>query len=215
MTTCIRLLKLARWSGLAAMLGALLWIGVAGALAARPDGCIADECYLPGRSMRVWDDMAPIFVTALLLTLVGLVGLVVRSWSADRFGRLGRTGLILGVAGILTLLAAGLIQALFFGGDFPHMPLFVISGLLALMIGFLLAGIAILRAQVLPRWAAWPLVLGALLLLASNDQNARVLFWVPFGIAWLAVGYCLWSNSPQEERMHAIALDAGATKTRS
>ena len=89
---------------------------------------------------------------------------------------------------------ATVIQAIFFGGDFPLMPHFVIPGLLALVVGFVLVGIAILRAGVLPRWVAVLIIVGALAMLAANEQTARVLLMIPFGVAWVAVGYVLWSG---------------------
>ena len=70
----------------------------------------------------------------------------------------------------------------------------VVPGLLALVVGFVVAGIAILRARVLPRWVAVLIVVGALAMLGANEQTARVLLMIPFGVAWVAVGYVLWSG---------------------
>lgn len=38
------------------------------------------------------------------------------------------------------------------------------------------------------------LVVGSLAMLGFNDQNAQALMAIPFGIAWVAVGYVLWSG---------------------
>lgn len=183
-----------QWSGLAAMLGGTLLIGTVIAVANLPTGCITAECEIAGRSMRQWDNIAPFFIAALFLVVVGLAGLVIRAQRANRLGLLGRTGLVTAIVGVALLVLGGGIQEIFFGGDFPFMPLFVIPGILGLVIGFLLAGVAVLRANVLPRWAAWLLIVGALALLGLNDQNARVLMTIPFGAAWVAVGYVLWSR---------------------
>ena len=78
------------------------------------------------------------------------------------------------------------------------MPLFVLPGVLALVAGFLLLGVAVLRAGVVPRWAGGLLVVGALALLGFNDQNAQALLAIPFGLAWMAIGAALWSG--QERR---------------
>jgi hypothetical protein len=59
------------------------------------------------------------------------------------------------------------------------MPQFVIPGLLAMVFGFLLAGIAILRSEVLPRWVAVLIIGGALAMLGANEQTARVLRMIP------------------------------------
>lgn len=66
---------------------------------------------------------------------------------------------------------------------------------LALILGFVLLGIAILVAGVLPRWAALLLIVGALAMLGFNEQTALALMAVPLGVAWVAVGYVLWSGA--------------------
>ncbi len=44
--------ELIRWGGPAAILGGSLWIAGAVITALKPEGCIGDECDLPGGSMR-------------------------------------------------------------------------------------------------------------------------------------------------------------------
>ena len=190
------LAALARWSGPAAMLGGALWIASTILTALQPEGCIAAECELPGRSMREGTALGAVtFLAALLLIVVGVAGLVHRARTAGRFGRAGRVGLVLAGAGVAVIVLSSVIQAVVYGGDFPLMPLFVIPGGLAAIVGMLLVGIAVLRAGVVPRWVAALLIVGVLAMLGVNDQNARVLLAVPFGIAWLAVGYELWSGT--------------------
>ena len=186
--------RLIHWSGPAAMLGGALWTAGAIITALKPEGCIGAECDLPGRSMREGGAVdAIVFIAGVLLIALGAAAVVVRARGAGRLGTLGRVGLLVGIAGAALLLIAGLVQAIFFGGDFPYMPLFVLPGGLALVVGFLLLGIAILRARVLPRWAGALLVIGALAMLGFNDQNARALLAIPFGIAWIAIGHALGS----------------------
>jgi hypothetical protein len=184
------------------MLGGLLWIAGAVITALRPEGCIAGECELPGRSMREGNFFdGALSVATVLFIALGVAALVIRARSAGRFGRLGSVGVLASLVGAALLFSALLIQAILFGGDFPYMPLFVLTGGLPLILGMLLLGIAILRAAVLPAWAVVLLIIGTLALLGFNDQNARALMAVPFGIAWLAVGYTLWSGKgeqPQE-----------------
>jgi hypothetical protein len=48
-----------------------------------------------------------------------------------------------------------------------------------MVFGFLLAGIAILRSEVLPRWVAVLIIGGALAMLGANEQTARVLRMIP------------------------------------
>ncbi len=182
-----------RWSGLAAMLGGLLWVIATIIHAAKPRGCIAEECaFRPMRESGALDGILTLL--SVLLLAVGAVGLVILVRSAGRFRKAGKAGVFIGVVGAALLVIASLIQAIFFGGDFLLMPYFVIPGLLALVVGFLLLGIAILRAGVLPRWVAVLIIVGALAMLGANEQTARVLLMIPFGLAWVAVGYVLWSG---------------------
>ncbi len=67
------------------------------------------------------------------------------------------------------------------------MPAFIIPGFLAVIAGFLLLGVAVLGAGAL-------LIVGALAMLGFNDQNAQALLAIPFDLAWLGVGYALWSG---------------------
>lgn len=184
---------LIRWGGLAAMLGGALWVIGTLVHASKPRGCIAEECaFRPMRESGVLD--GTLMLLSLLLFAVGAMGLLILIRRSGRFGRVGKTGVLVGAAGGALLVIAGLIQAIFFGGDFPLMPFFVIPGVLALIVGFLLVGIAILRAGVLPRWVAVLIIVGALAMLGFNEQTWRALMAIPFGLAWIAVGYGLWSR---------------------
>jgi hypothetical protein len=186
-------------SGPAAVLGGAFWIVGAVVTALKPEGCIGDACDLPGRSMRTGGALdAALFLAAVLLIALGAVTVVLRARGAGRLGTAGRAGLAVGLAGVALLLAGGVVQALLLGGDFPYMPLFVLPGALALVTGLLLLGIAILRAGVLPRWAGVLLVVGALSMLGFNDQNAQALLAIPFGLAWVATGYALWSGQGEQ-----------------
>jgi hypothetical protein len=182
---------LIRWGGLAAMLGGTLWTIATVAHASKPRGCIAAEC--ASRPMR--ESGALDGILTLLSVLLFAAGLVALVRSAGRFGRTGKAGAVIGAGGAAVLVIATLIQAIFFGGDFPLMPYFVVPGLLAAVVGFLLAGIAILRSGVLPRWGAVLVIVGALAMLGANEQTARVLLMLPFGVAWVAVGYVLWTGA--------------------
>lgn len=194
--------RLIRWGGPAAVLGGLLWMAYAVMVARMPDGCIADECLT--RDMRDSSGAAPLFIGAVLLIALGMAALVRRSQAVGRFGTLGRAGLGSAATGIVVLLLALLVQTIFFRGDFPLMPNFVIPAGLALVVGVVLLGITILRSGVLPRWTAALLIIGALAMLGVNDQNERILLAIPFGLAWIAVGYVLWpdraTTHTQQER---------------
>jgi hypothetical protein len=182
-----------RLSGLAAMLGGVMLTVHAIGVSTMPRGCIGDaECAI--RPMRETGGLEIFFVLALPLILAGMAGLALRARQTGRFGRLGWTGVVAGVFGVATLVGAILAQAVFFGGDFSLMPFFVISGGLALIAGFALVGMAVLRTGVLPLWTSVLLVASTFAMLGFNDQNARVLLGVPFALAWVAAGYILWSG---------------------
>lgn len=199
----------ARWSGPAAALGGTLWTISAVLTALEPVGCVAAECDLPGRSMREGSALAGVlFIAAALLVGAGGAGLVDRARSAGKLGRGGRVGT--GLAGIsaLALVVGGLVQELIYAGDFPLMPFFVIPGVLSLIVGLLLIAVTVLRAGVVPRWTGGLLVVGALAMVGFNDQDARVLLAVPLGIAWVAIGWVLWSGA--NRRNGAVSLGSPA-----
>src|SRR3712207_4006351 len=102
-----------RWGGPAAILGGALWIAGAVITALKPEGCIADECYLPGRSMREGSASdAGLSIAGVLLIVLGAAAVVSRARASGRLGTLGRLGLIVGLAGVAVLLIAALVQAL-------------------------------------------------------------------------------------------------------
>jgi hypothetical protein len=183
---------LVRWGGLAAILGGALFVVSALVVASMPRGCIGGECTL--EPMRDTGVAGALLMLALLLVVMGAAGLVVRVRRAGRLGRLGKTGIVVAAVGAALPVIGGLVQGVLFDGDYPLMPLFVIPGVLALVVGFVLLGLAVLQARVLPRWAAVLLVIGSLAMLGFNDQNAQALMAIPNGIAWMTVGYLLWSG---------------------
>ena len=170
-----------------------LFVVSAAMISSMPRGCIGDECGT--RPMRETGAAGVLLTLALLLVVVGMAGLVIRARHAGRFGVLGNTGAVVAAVGAALPIIGGLIQGILYGGDYPLMPYFVIPGVLALVVGFVLLGIALLLAGVLPRWTAVLLAVGSLAMLGFNDQNPQALLAIPNGIAWVAVGYVLWSGS--------------------
>ena len=75
--------------------------------------------------------------------------------------------------------------------DSGLVPAFIIPGFLAVIAGFLLLDVAVLGAGAL-------FIVGALTMLGFNDENWQALVAVPFGVAWVAVGYALWSSEPAQ-----------------
>lgn len=186
------------------MLGGFLWSLTAILHSAEPQGCIGVECTI--MPVQETTDLVDILTpTAALLVLAGLAGLVVLVRHEGRLGRAGAAGVAAGAAGLAVLLTAGIAAAVFVSDDLPWMPLLVVPGILATVVGFFLIGVAVLRSGVLPRWSGAILIVGSLILLAANEQTAAVLFSVPFGLAWIAVGHQMWSwKSPSGSHLPAI-----------
>jgi hypothetical protein len=182
----------ARTSGAAAVLGGALWVACVVVHSLRPRGCVAAECAI--RPMRDSGALeAGLALCAALLLMAALAGLLRHTRRTHALGRHGETGVRVGGAGLGLLLAAGITQSVV-GPSFRWMPYLVAPGMLAVAMGFLLVGVALLRARVVPGWVGALLVLGSVATLGSNEQTSLVLLLVPVGVAWMAVGYALWSR---------------------
>jgi hypothetical protein len=181
--------RLIRWSGLAAMLGGALWVVKGGLI------------------MSGVLDLGELLIVAQLLFAMGLMGLHWRL--GGRGGWLGRVG------GFLAYVAAALSgvnapYAVFFAEDGPQTPFpfnvtFAIAALV-IFVGLVLLGLAALRAEILPRrWRALPLASGLLSLLpvwvlAFIHLELPV---VVLGLAWMLLGYVLWSDKGAPARRTA------------
>ncbi len=179
------------------MLGGLLLALAAVLHALEPSGCIGLECET--RAMRSATGVVSISgAAAAILILIGLAGLTLMARRSGRHTRLALAGLIVAAAGMTVLLLGGLIQAVFYSGDFPWMPFFVIPGILCVIVGVVLLAIFILRSRVLPRWLGILLAASGVLLLAANEQTAAVLFALPFAVAMTTVGFFMWSTGNRQ-----------------
>lgn len=184
-----------RWAAAAGMAGGVLWVISTVMHASRPVGCVAAEC--AGQPMRESSAIEGILALgAFLLFAVTSAALIVLARRAGRLGTSGKSGTVLAIVGVSVLVLAGLVQALVFDGDFVLMPYFVIPGLAALIIGFVLLAVSVLRSGVLPRWAAIALLVGAVSMVGFNEQTRAAWLALPFGLAWIVVGYALWIEQP-------------------
>jgi hypothetical protein len=122
-----------------------------------------------------------VLAAAVLLTLVGLVGLHRRQRNA--YGRLGRIGVVLALIGQVGAGAANIRW---------NEWVFLVG--LAGLVGFLLLALAIARAPALPHWSGFLLLAGFVGLLVVRDGDLGIAL---DGIAWLVVGYLLWSSSSE------------------
>lgn len=182
--------KRIRWGGLAAMLGGAMWV-------------------IKGGAVMLGFPEPDLFIPALLFFALGLLGLhaCLTGWG----GWLVRIGGFLAYTAV-ALSVVNASYSLFFAEDGPQtpFPFNVTHGMAALsiFIGLVLLGIATPRAEILPpRWRALPLIIGlsALLpvwVLALIHLELPV---VLLGLAWMLLGYALWSRSgaPVKQPSHA------------
>ncbi len=143
-----------------------------------------------------WLDSGKFLVLPLILLLVGIVSLYVRR---GRPGWLGRIGFAVTVAGLVGLIVGTALQFWFFPwGSYavgfedpgPHHiggPIQPISTLV-FTVGLIVLNIDLVRAKVMPLWAAPVLVLGGLATFFLTPVNP-----LP-GLAWLLLGLVLQSR---------------------
>ena len=181
--------RLARGGGLAAMLGGVLWVFKGGAI------------ILTGEQPPLLFEAAPPLFAA------GLVGLHARL--GGRGGRLGRTGLLLAYAALASALVALVGLTLGPAGWVPKedsvtplTPFIVLAGF-GPFVGLVLLGIATLRVKAMPApFSALPLVMGVgavplMLVGGVLELVSERLFELPIvllGLAWVLLGYSVWSR---------------------
>jgi hypothetical protein len=164
------------------------------------------------------------------LALVGITGIYVHQ--VRKMGLLGLVGYLLFAANYLVIVSTSFVAAIVLPAIADTSPTYVTNVLVAasghhpsgdtgslytvLLIGGvlyvaggLLFGIALFRAQVLPRWAAALLAIGGLAAAGLGllpDPWFRLLA-VPNGIAMIALGYSLW-RIVGNERTETVTLPA-------
>lgn len=130
-----------------------------------------------------------LYLVALAGTAGGLIGLHARQ--RPSYGRLGTVGFVGAFAGTSLLLVGLTVSSL--SGSFSEPALLdpmLGVGLWALLLGFLLMGIATLRLRVLPGWCGALLIVSLPVAIASGDFGGGAVL----GLLWLAVGYALLSQ---------------------
>ena len=155
-----------------------------------------------------FSDYLSIALTSItFLALVGgLVGL-----HARQAGRCGKLEGLEKISFFLAVLGATVAAVSNFAEDWLHIPLMgwvFILGSYILFAGLLLLAIATIRAEVLPRWYGWTLLVGLLGLLLNNllANGGMILF----GLTLIVLGYALWKDQTSvpvpSERVHQETL---------
>ncbi len=196
-----------RWGGPALMLGALIF------------SLTKARVYVDS------DDSLLVYfmVVGFAAWLVGLAALYVRYASVS--GGLGKIGLGMSFVGIVLLTAGHMFSftSMYFlvGGD---LFLLVLLGVLFLIAGPLLFGVAALRREILPRaWRFLPLFIGlmglAWILNGSDDGSLTfgfMFFRTLFAFGWFLTGFVLFSDrrgaaAPMLRHPEPVGRTGGAT----
>jgi hypothetical protein len=200
---------LTRAAGVAAVVGGLLYIGVQ---IKHPN---LDLALITTTQWKVRQTMKVLFAS---LSLAGITGMYLRQ--VTRTGVLGLIGYLTLASGFLLMLSTeviGLVVVPTITSTSPGYvtdvlamavpgghatgniglmgPLSQLAGV-AYLAGGLIFGIALFRANILARWAAALLAVGAVATLAIPlvpQVNFR-LFAIPTGVALIGLGYSLWRD---------------------
>ena len=126
-----------------------------------------------------------VFGIALVGMLVGLVGLHTRQRTS--YGVLGTVGFLAAFIGTALILANVVLAH---SAGRVVLDRLLELGLLGMLVGFVLLGVATLRARGLPRWCGVALIFALPVSAALGDYDGGIVF----GLFWLALGYVLWSE---------------------
>lgn len=200
------LTRLARWGGIAAILGGVLEVVVVFFVPTPGPPSLTGGDPLPYRMVILLGVAGSPFLAAGIVALYARVA--VHPGSPRAATGLAVAGAVLAAVAALVSLAAAL-QALtlgqilvpprgfFFGVLYP-------AELWSLPLATTLLGVAVLWSGALGRWGPFPLVLGALMLVGMP--------YAILGLLWVALGYVLWSGRGVVGLRRGVQKDAGAQK---
>jgi hypothetical protein len=137
-----------------------------------------------------------LFITAWLLLLVGLAGF--HALQKGHYGRIGRAGFYTVIAGASVMIVTQILTWVGLALGITALALPDPVGLLIVMVGLVLYGVATLQARVLPRWCGVGFIVGVPVLIGTSVVSVEYggpLGGILFGLLWLALGYVLWSES--------------------
>jgi len=195
--------KLISWSGLISILAGVLY--ALGALL-HPVG---ED--LAAYASPKWVPAHQVYWVSAMLMLFGLVGLYARQ--VEKTGWLGLVGFVLAFIGTVLVdsifvmastvihLVAVQAPALFDQAGAP--PTFgVLVVVLGFILGYILFGVATMRAGVLPRWSGLLLIIGSAMFMISeavplNASLSHLIVTIGdviFGAGFVWMGFALWSE---------------------
>ncbi|MGA7228055.1 MAG: hypothetical protein WBZ40_04900 [Acidimicrobiia bacterium] len=197
-----------KWAGLAALVGGVLTVVLdVGDFVLRGDQPVSVTA-----TAGWWIVLHGGYLLADLLILIALVGI----WrgQARQAAALGVAGFLIAFAGTAMLAGLEWSTAFLFPWFAESVPEildadpsgtalagYIVTVLLAI-VGWILFGVASLRARVYPRGPVWLLILGTVILLALGSADAPFLDTVwGLGLAWL--GYEIWSVARKTRQVTA------------
>ena len=182
--------KPTKWSGIATMLGGVLWAMI---------WYMRLFVDLSDRAARRFHEGKYEWLLSIpcILFMAGLFAFHARQ--ANRTGQSGKAGFVLSLVA-LALMAVGVV---FESG-------LLLLGVLALILGLTAFGIATMRAKVWPSWSRpLPLLVALILLLApvllflvgrgTGAREVELTLSSLFGLAWILLGYALWSDKTGQQ----------------
>jgi hypothetical protein len=204
--------KLTRAAGLSAVVGGLLFIVV------QINHPLLDATFATTTEYAIRETMK---VFMAVFSLIGITGIYLRQ--VRQTGVLGLIGyVVLGlgylaifsnqVVGVFVLPSLAASQPGFVNdvlavatsgtpvGDIGPLQILIKGGGFAYVVGGIIFGIALFRANVLARWAAALLSVGAVAILATSvlPELTQRLFAIPVSLALVGLGFSLW----REQRTH-------------
>jgi hypothetical protein len=176
--------RLVQWGAIGGVLAGVAW-ACSDVLALLFPG--QEEGPLGSTSFYLIESADAIAEAGMLAALVGLHVVQARS-----LGRLGTLSFAVAFVGTALVLVSTLLLLVFL--DRPGetvLGLLFGLGLVGLVVGFVLFGIATFRARVLPRSSGLLLVAYPLVLFAGLPIEGPLIL---VGLLWLALGYALWTR---------------------
>lgn len=208
--------NLFRWSGLAFLLAGIFlpiswYIRFAEGDSGNP-ATVTNALYISEHTLSI---------IGVILMLLGLVGIYTyQARESGRVGLIGFLALFIGTALLGGLLffegyvvpaiaatTPSLHEETLFGVSFLLTPTIALT--IFNLLGFVLFGIAMMRANVLPRLAASLFIIGGILYSPGPTELPWVVFTIAttiVGISQIWLGYALWSA--QRERVPVLAKEA-------
>jgi hypothetical protein len=198
--------KLTRAAGLSAVIGGLLFIAV------QINHPLLDATFTTTTEYAVRETMK-IFMA--VFSLIGITGIYLRQ--VRKTGVLGLIGYVVLGVGYLAIFSAQVVGVFVLPtlaasepgfvndvlavatsgtpiSDIGPLQILIQGGGFAYVVGGLIFGIALFRANVLARWAAALLSVGAVAILATSQlpELTQRLFAIPVSVALIGLGFSLW-----------------------